>query len=279
MVVWFRHGPCTVGVEHGVVRGTEFAALTDLLEAAATLERTRDEWLIQAHAQIDAEQAQARTQADAWLEDARQQRETAHAQGLDAGYQQGLADAAQAWTHQVIDAATTTHESLRRQSDRLAHIVTLALERIIEQEDRTRLFERALRHVSRIVAELPMASLRVHPDELAAAKAAVATLSATSGEAPLIEVVADATLTPGSCVFESDQGVIDAGLSAQLAALRRAMDRAARALASEDEALLRTQPPADLPCEAPSLTAPEPCPADMEGTVTDERSATLCPGA
>lgn len=268
-----------MGVEHGVVRGPDFAALTDLLEAAASLERARSEWLDQARVQIEAERAEAREQADAWLEEARQLHQSAHDLGHEAGYQQGLADAAQAWTTRVIHAAASTHQSLSRQSDRLAHIVTLALERIIEQEDRARLFERALRHVNRIVAELPMASLRVHPDELEAARIAVAGLAATQADAPLIEVLADTTLAPGSCLFESDQGVIDAGLSAQLAALRRAMDRAARALASEDEADLRPDAQQTPTSEPSSTTSTDPEAQGTEGTVDDERPATICPGA
>jgi type III secretion protein L len=39
-------------------------------------------------------------------------------------------------------------------------------------------------------------------------------------------VVEDAALAPGSCVCEWDDGVLDAGLPAQLAALRQALDRA-----------------------------------------------------
>ena len=34
MVVWFRHGSCTVGVEDGLIRCADFASLTALLDAA-----------------------------------------------------------------------------------------------------------------------------------------------------------------------------------------------------------------------------------------------------
>jgi spermidine/putrescine-binding protein len=52
-----------------------------------------------------------------------------------------------------------------------------------------------------------------------------------------IEVVVDAQMPEGACRFESDSGVIDAGLDTQLAAIRRAVERAARemAQAGDDE--------------------------------------------
>ena len=45
---------------------------------------------------------------------------------------------------------------------------------------------------------------------------------------------ADSALPPGSCLFESDEGLIDAGLKTQLAAIRRAMERAAEHLLLDD---------------------------------------------
>ena len=48
-----------------------------------------------------------------------------------------------------------------------------------------------------------------------------------------VEVQVDAALPVGSCIFESDMGVVDASLSTQLDALRSAMARAVRKAVAE----------------------------------------------
>ena len=51
-----------------------------------------------------------------------------------------------------------------------------------------------------------------------------------------VELKVDPGLKPGSCIFESDLGVLDASLQVQLEGLRGAMERAVRrALAESDD--------------------------------------------
>ena len=88
-------------------------------------------------------EAEAQARAGDLLADAQARFDEAQRRGRE----QGLRDAAAQWTAQALDAAEATRRGLVRQSDRLSAIVSLAIERVIEQEDRAALFRR-----SRIVA-------------------------------------------------------------------------------------------------------------------------------
>jgi type III secretion protein L len=230
MVVWFRHGSCTVGVEDGVVRAGDFAALTDLLDAAKTLQTERERLLAGVEEEIDAMRTEARQQVEADTVAAR----TAREEGWAAGHAEGLEAAAAQWTEQALREAASAQRSLIRQTQRLSQIVSLALERIIEHEDRVTLFNRSLAAITKLVRDVPMATLRVSPAELESALTAVTAFAPCAAGRLQIEVKADSALPPGSCLFESDEGLIDAGLKTQLAAIRRAMERAAAHLLLDD---------------------------------------------
>jgi flagellar assembly protein FliH len=79
-----------------------------------------------------------------------------------------------------------------------------------------------IRSAVRRVGESRRVSIRLHPDDAAAVQ--IARDSADSGVVSLtrVELVADASLSPGDCVVDSDTGQIDGRLNSRLAELRRA---------------------------------------------------------
>jgi type III secretion protein L len=76
-------------------------------------------------------------------------------------------------------------------------------------------------------------TLRVSPDDAEAAREGLAGVAELQTLGTTVEVQVDASLAPGSCIFESDMGVVDASLSTQLDALRAAMARAVRKAVAE----------------------------------------------
>jgi type III secretion protein L len=222
MVVWFRHGSCTVGVEDGLVRAADFAALTSLLAAADAVEGERQAALDEAMAEAGRWRDGMQQSIDKQLAAAAKAHKR-YADGLKSGREQVATE----WAEAALRQAATEQATLARQSERLASIVALAAERVIEQEDRGALYLRAVRTVSKLIKEVPLLTLRVSQADHDSARQAVDEVLAQVGNAVPIEVVVDATLLEGGCLFESDQGVIDAGLATQLAAIRRAVVRAA----------------------------------------------------
>jgi type III secretion protein L len=242
MVVWFKNGSCTVGVEDGLVRADDFASLTSLLDAAAAVEESARRLL-----------ADAAVEAERLIADAQARFDAAHQQGIAQGEQEGL----QQWTARALHGAAGVQQTLERQNVRLGSIVSMAVERIVAQEDKEALYKRAIQAVQHIVKEVPLLTLRVSPGDHAAAQKAVEA-AIEDGRSLPIEVVADATLALGSCVFESDQGVIDAGLETQLAAIQRAVQRASRQVPDDAVAAMEIDPQADddMPNGEVDATAP-----------------------
>jgi len=233
MAVWLSHGSGAVGLPDGVIRARDFARLVEADELLAHAHAERARLLADAREEAQAVLAAAHEEAASLVAEAQASFEAAYRTGLD----NGLHDAATQWAGQALAAAGSTQRKLYRQSERLSSIVSMAVERVIEQEDRAGLFRRSLRTIVKLVKDTPLLTMRVHEDDRAHAQRAVdALVVAAAGNAPAIEVLADPALPPGACRFESDQGVIDASLDTQLAALRRAVDRAAGEMADDDGA-------------------------------------------
>jgi type III secretion protein L len=249
MAIWFRHGSCTVGVEDGLIRAADFARFKSLLTAAGSVARERDQLIAEGEAEIERKRDDMLAQAKAELAAARQERERAYSEG----FEQGLADAAAQWTERSVQCAWSKKRDLERQTERLSEIVSMAVDRIIEQEDRTLIYGTALRTVVKLLKDVPFLTLRVPDGGRDQAQAAVDAVLTSLGSELRIEVLADATLADGSCLFESDLGIIDAGIETQLAAIKRAVTRAAQLVAieamsdpaSQEHAALRAAPGED----------------------------------
>jgi type III secretion protein L len=120
--------------------------------------------------------------------------------------------------------------------ERIASIVTVAVEQIVQVQQADQLFERALSAVDRIVEGATWLRVAVSPVDYDKACVAFERLSARwrdLGRPFPLSVVADKRLAPGSCLCESDFGAIDASLATQMRAMRLAVSRALKQSASE----------------------------------------------
>ncbi|KAB0641872.1 type III secretion system stator protein SctL [Burkholderia latens] len=237
MVIWLRnsHAEGTtlgVGVEGDVLRHERLAAIVELDAAYAEMRRQCDEALDAARAQARMLLDEARARADELVERAMREFAQAAERGYDDGLRRGLTD----WHARAAVAHAEACRLAPGQQERLAELVTLAVEQIVASVDPKALFARAAATVERIVADGSPVHLRVHPSDLAAASAAFDEAAAAwrdAGRSVRLRVAADATLAPGACVAETDLGAIDASLSLHLAAMRGALARAVRSVAEE----------------------------------------------
>jgi type III secretion protein L len=222
MVIWLRHGPCAVGLDQGLVRAQDYAPLVTMTEACDMASAQLQQLRLDAHAQAARLIEDAQAQAQALRAEALRLQEQGYAEGLERGRSEAL----QEWTQRAVDEAEVARHGLERQKERLRDIVSLAVERVIGQTDRKALFARALGTLTTLIQEVPLLTLRVHEADHGSAQAALADLMSQLGlGASKVEIVRDATLVQGSCLFESDRGLIDAGLDTQLAAIRRALTK------------------------------------------------------
>jgi type III secretion protein L len=238
MVIWLRNprlegAGLGVGLEEDVLRRERVAAIVELDAGYADMQRQCEAALDAARADAQALLGQARAQADALIAQAEAEYASAERRGYEAGMERGLTD----WHARAAQAHADASTLERKARDRLAELVALAVEQIVASADPKALFARAAATVERIVADGSPVHLRVHPDDAAAASEAFQAAASSwreAGRSVRLQVSADATLTPGSCVAETDLGSVDSSLSMHLAAMRGALARAVRSLPEID---------------------------------------------
>lgn len=134
----------------------------------------------------------------------------AHRRARERGYQAGLAAATRASvaTSARIDAAWHALD------EDIAACIVDATRRIVAGAGRTELLKRQIRHALALARSRKPLTVHVAPDALERARAAIGVPDAR------VRIEADAAIAPDGCIVETEHGVIDAGLDAQLDALR-----------------------------------------------------------
>jgi type III secretion protein L len=219
-----------LGIDEGVVRAEEREVLATLHDLRIRVAEAEQRMLEAARGEADALLAAARDEAESLVAAALKE-----AEGLrQRAREEGLTQATREWHEHQVDGAIDKAQALRETHARLADVVTLAVERIVDTEDRTALYQRALKNVQSLTRGASTLRLRVGSVDHDAARACLGTLDMPTAGIE-IELMADPTLRPGSCIFESETGVLDASLQTQLDGLRGAMERAVRRAADQAE--------------------------------------------
>jgi len=244
MVIWLRNPRAEgagfgVGADDDVLRAGDLATLVEVDAACVDLNRLRDEALADARTEAQAIVDAAQAEAEAIRAAAQHEYDGAAARGYDDGFAQGLSD----WQERALRSHAAAQTIGRRRRDRLAQLVSLAVEQIVAAADPAELFARAAKSVEQIVADGSPVQFAVHPADLAAATAAFDAAARgwrKAGIAVRLLARGDATLEQGACVIETDLGALDASLPLQLAAMRGALARAVR---SVPESEFEDEPP------------------------------------
>jgi len=228
MMIWLHGGGTDrlggLGAEDGILRAAELDGAAELDALRRAMDEQRDAVLAQAREEASKLMTDAREEADRLLAQARAEAERLRVEACEAGRRQAALEWHERQTVQAIDNA----QVLRGMHEKLATIVTGAVERIVHTEERAALYQRALRSVRSFARGASTLALRVSADDHAHARAALDSLKALQTQGLHIEVSVDPALRAGSCVFESEVGILDASLQTQLDGLRAAMDRAVR---------------------------------------------------
>lgn len=234
MVIWLRnaqdegvgeHALQELGVDGDIVRREAFAQLVDLDDGHAMLRDRRRDVLATARDEAERIVAAAHAEADEIRARAQDEFATGQQRGYDAGRQDALAH----WYRETAEWLARRRDLQMSMRQRMADIVVLAVERIVSSERPEALFARAADSVDRIVDANCHLRVRVHPGQRELAAAAFERAAAgwhERGRPVPITVIADRSLAPGACVCETDIGLIDASLGAQIDAVRLAVTRA-----------------------------------------------------
>ncbi|MDR7149957.1 type III secretion protein L [Hydrogenophaga palleronii] len=232
MVIWLHGSTGDAGVEDGIVPAAFVGEVTVFDQLRRVLDDRRDQILQTAQAEAQVLLQQVRQEAAQIREQARIEAERVHQEAYEAGRRQAALEWHEQQTGQVIDKA----QMLSNMHEKLATIVTAAVERIVHTEQREALYQRALRSVQGLAQGASTLALRVNAADYEHARAAIDSLKELQAQGLRIEVSVDPALKPGGCVFESEVGILDASLQTQLDGLRAAMDRAVRRALTDADA-------------------------------------------
>jgi type III secretion protein L len=198
--------------------------LTARLASQAAMENAREsaEGLLQSTRQTVADQLEtARLEAEAMWITAQRQTEDIRATIL----QRAKADARAIRLTEAAEAATRLTERFDALTPWLGSLVLDCVAQLVgdlDPDQRQRaLLAKALSGARRDWT----VRLRCHPDESASLRAIVAAESGPKGRFRAVtEVVEDPRLAMGECLLESETGLVEIGISAQIDALRAALD-------------------------------------------------------
>jgi type III secretion protein L len=150
------------------------------------------------------------------------------------GFREGERNAVHEIGRRLAELEAARSNLLEALKPSLVDLLLDALNRLALGLDRRRLYAGALVALEDAWRTARWAKLRVHPDDVGEAQAALAEIAAGGGPPLNLQVVGDADVGLRGCRFESDLGHADAGLDVQLAALRDAFDAGLAAWSAED---------------------------------------------
>ncbi|HEY0682015.1 MAG TPA: type III secretion system stator protein SctL [Steroidobacter sp.] len=180
-----------------VVKADEFTTLVEARETLRLARRAAEE--LRANLESEIEQARRR------------------------GYEAGLREARAELSAQIAETKAQLEHSFVSLEGRIVQTVLKAVQQILANTNDRTLLEPLIRRVlAQANSDTPL-RLRVSAEQFDAANEAVSSLLKEFPQVEWIDVAKDPNASRGTCVLESEFGVIDGSIDTQLAALRRGL--------------------------------------------------------
>lgn len=171
--------------------------------------------LMEANALIEA----ARARADVIALEAQQ----AYEQRRQEGYQDGREEGRLEHAEKLMETVLSSVEFIEGIESTLVNVVNQAVRKVIGDLDNDERIVRIVRNALVMVRNQQRVTVRLAPaDEPAVRTALAAMLQNRPEAASFLEIMPDVRMERGSCLLESELGVVDASLETQLRALENA---------------------------------------------------------
>jgi type III secretion protein L len=148
------------------------------------------------------------------FEEAKKYYEKEAKRGYDDGYATGKAEMAK----QLAELTVKSADNIKYLESSIAGLVVKALQRIVGEVDRRELIVDIVRQALKAVKNQQEAILKVSPQDSQAVRDNLKEIL-SDGAVDYLEVVADSRLKAGTCILETDLGVVDASLDVQVEAI------------------------------------------------------------
>lgn len=150
------------------------------------------------------------------------ERDTALRQGRELGIEQGRAD----YAATMVEATARMESAFICLEARLVKTVMDALQAILHEIGERAVMERLVRRTLANSSRTNGLRLVVAAQQFEMVNALLAPVLAEFPEIQFVDVVKDPAGVPGTCVLESEFGIVDASLDTQIAAVREGLIRA-----------------------------------------------------
>ncbi|MDR0418556.1 MAG: HrpE/YscL family type III secretion apparatus protein [Puniceicoccales bacterium] len=134
------------------------------------------------------------------------------------GYDDGYATGKTEMSKQLAELVVKSANNMKYLESSIAGLVVKALQRIIGEVDRRELIVDIVRQALKAVKNQNEAVLKVSPQDSQVVRDNLKKIL-SDGIVDYLEVVADSRLKPGTCILETDLGVVDASLDIQMEAI------------------------------------------------------------
>ncbi len=165
--------------------------------------------------------ANARAQADAIVAGAQAAFEAERQRGYDDGRESALMDQAE----KMIETVGRTVDYFTNVENEMIDLVMMAVRKVVDGYDDREKALIVVRNALAVVRNQKQMTLRLHPDEVEVVRANVNDLLAAYPGVGYLDILPDGRLEKGSCILESEIGLVEASLDAQVAAVRNAFQR------------------------------------------------------
>lgn len=173
-----------------------------------------------------------------------------YAQEAKRGYQDGFAEGKETLVKKLAEVSVQNNTNIKQLENNIVGLVLKALKRILGEVDQETLMVSLARQALKAVKNQSEAILKVSPSDAGIVRSQLEKVMA-DGIVDYLEVVADSRLEAGTCILETDVGVVDASLSVQMNAITEAFKKAEKTLFSaKSEDSSQEAAPADKQSEA-----------------------------
>lgn len=175
------------------------------------------------HAQNTAENIveNANREAERIIYEAHQTFESERKRGYSEGVESGKEDMAV----QMMDLVTKSVTGFAKFEEDIVNVVIRAIRRIIGEIDRTDLITNVVKNALKVVKNQKHATLKVSNDDLKLVREHIDEIKQEFPSLEYIDVFADSHLHDGSCLLETEFGIVDASLEVQLDAIKKSLSK------------------------------------------------------
>jgi type III secretion protein L len=155
----------------------------------------------------------------------RREAKKAFAEEKRKGYEEGMLQSRREHSEHMMETVLKSIEYLDGLEKGVAGLVGDALRKILDEIPPEERIVRVARQALNLVRGQKKVTLTVCPEDEAVLRSRLDAIAGSHPSIDFIEVAADGRLSPGSCLLQSDMGVVDASLETQIQAVVNALER------------------------------------------------------